>query len=94
MNERWRCFIAIASQIILDYAIMRVQAKWKGLKLNVAHQLLVYANDVNIVSGIAYIIKKTEPLLVASKEFVSEVNAEKISIWLCLQIRMQDKITT
>jgi hypothetical protein len=37
-----------------------------------------YADDVNTVSGIAYIIKKKrEPLLVASKEFGPEVNAEK-----------------
>ena len=70
MDETGRRFIAIAFQLILDYAIRRVQAKREGLKLNVTHQLLVYADDVNIVSGITYIInKKTEPLLVASMEF-------------------------
>jgi len=50
--------LSLIYQLILDYAIRRVQAKWEGLKLNVTHQLLVYADYVNIVSGITYIIKK------------------------------------
>jgi hypothetical protein len=62
MNETGRCFFAIASQLILDYAIRRVQTKWDGLKLNGTHQLLIYTDDVNIVSGITYIIKKKQNL--------------------------------
>jgi hypothetical protein len=62
MNKTGRCLFAIASQFILDYAIRRVHTKWDGLKLNGTHQLLVYANDVNIVSGITYIIKKKQSL--------------------------------
>ena len=42
----------------LEYAIRRVDVNQDGLKLNVTHQLLVYADYVNIVSGITYIIKK------------------------------------
>jgi hypothetical protein len=30
----------------------------------------------------------------ASKEIGLEVNAEKLSTWSCLKVRMQDKITT
>jgi len=38
----------------LDYGIRRVQVNQDGLKLNVTHQLLAYADDVNIL-GEAYI---------------------------------------
>jgi hypothetical protein len=42
------------------------------------HQLLVYADDVNILGGSVYAIKKsTEALVVASQEIGLEVNAEK-----------------
>jgi hypothetical protein len=53
----------------LEYAIRRVQANQKGLKLNGTHQLLVYADDVNILGGSVHAIRKnTEALVVASKE--------------------------
>ena len=49
-----------------------------GLKLNGTHQLLVYADDVNILGGSVHTVKKTaETLVVASKENGLEVSADK-----------------
>jgi hypothetical protein len=48
------------------------------LKLNGTHQLLVYADDINILGGSVHGIKKNaEALVVASKEIGLEVNDEK-----------------
>ena len=47
-------------------------------KLNDAHQLLVYADDVNILGGSVHTIKvNAEALVVASKESGLEVNVDK-----------------
>jgi len=60
--------------------------------LNGTHQLLFYAENVNILRGRINAIKKnTEDFIVASKRIL-EVNDEKIKS--CLEIRMQDSITT
>jgi hypothetical protein len=62
----------------LEYAIRRVQVNQVGLKLNGTHQLLVYADDVNILGGSVYTVKKNrEAIVVASKETGLEVNADK-----------------
>ena len=62
----------------LEYTIRRVQVNQDGLKLNGTHQLLVYADNVNISDGSIHTKKKiTEALVFASKEIALEVNAEK-----------------
>jgi len=53
----------------LEYAIRRVQVNQYGLKRNSTHQLLVYADGVNILGkSIDTRKKNTEALIVASKE--------------------------
>jgi len=48
------------------------------LKLSGTHQLLVYADDVNVLGGSVRTIKEnSEGLAVASKETGLEVNADK-----------------
>jgi hypothetical protein len=41
----------------LKYAIRRVQVNQGGLKLNDTHQLLAYADDVNILGGSIHTLK-------------------------------------
>jgi hypothetical protein len=62
----------------LVYIIRRVQANQDGLKLIGAHQLLVYADDVNMLNGSIYTIEKnTETVVVGIKENGLEVNVDK-----------------
>jgi len=62
----------------LEYAIRRVQVNQVGLKLNGAHRLLVYADNVNILGRSIYTTTKNrEAIVVASKEIGLEVNADK-----------------
>ena len=47
----------------LDYAIRRVQLNRDGLKLNGTHQLLAYADDVNILGGSIHTLKENAEAL-------------------------------
>ena len=62
----------------LEYAIRRVQVNQVGLKLNGTHQLLVCADDVNILGGSVRAVKENAvALIVASKEIGLEAKADK-----------------
>ena len=63
---------------VLEYAIRKVQVNQYGLILNATYQLLVHADDVNILYGSVQTIENNkEALVVASKEIVLEVNADR-----------------
>jgi hypothetical protein len=54
-----------------------------GLKLNETHQLLAYADGVNLLGDKIYTIwKNTETLIDASKEVALEINVEKTKYML------------
>jgi len=59
------CFIPVAFQLCLVYAIRMIHVNQDDLKLNGTYQLLVYADYVNTLARYIHNLKKnTEPLLV------------------------------
>ena len=50
----------------LEYTIRRVQVNQDGFQLNGTHQLLIYANDFNILGGSVHTTKKNVEALVVA----------------------------
>jgi hypothetical protein len=50
------------SNFAFEFPIWKVQVNQEGLKLNATHQLLVYADDVNLLSESMHAIKKTQKI--------------------------------
>jgi hypothetical protein len=65
-----------------------------GLKLNGAHQLMIYADDVNLLADNIDTIRKTETLTDASKEVGLEVNTEKTKYTLLAHHQNTEQIIT
>jgi len=77
----------------LEYAIRRVQVNQDGLKLNGTHQLLAYADDVNILGGSIHTLKENAEALVAvTREIGLEVRADKTKYMVMSQGQNGERI--
>ena len=73
----------------LEYAIRRVQENRIGLELNGKHQLLVYADDVNMLGeNLQTVRENAESFIKASKDIGLEVNSEKTKYMITSAIKM------
>ena len=66
----------------LEYAIRKVQGTSLGLEMNGTHQVLAYADDVNLIGGDIRTIKRNvDVLLNACKDIGLAVKIGKLSTW-------------
>jgi len=77
----------------LYYAIRRFQVNQDGLKLNSTHQLLAYADDVNILEGSIHALKENaEALVAATMEIGLEVSADKTKYMVTSRVQNAGRI--
>ena len=63
-----------------EYATRKLQANQEEIKLDGTHQLLVWADDVNLLGENIYTTKKNIAILIASKKICLAVHAENMFI--------------
>jgi hypothetical protein len=74
----------------LEYAIRKFEEIQVCLELNGTHQLLVYADDDNLLGDSINTIKEnSETLLQANRDVGLEINAEKTKYRLCGRIKLK-----
>jgi hypothetical protein len=77
---------------VSEYAIRKAQENHIGLKLSGTHQLLGYADDVNLLGDKIHIVmKNTQTLIHTSEEVGLEVNVNESKYLLCLVTRRANR---
>jgi hypothetical protein len=78
----------------LEYVIGNIQENQMGLKLNGTHQLLVYADDVNLLGDNIDTIKRNTETLIDGSKVVARSKHRNLSVFCCLVAEIQGRINS